>query len=61
MDFVVMLFGAVFGIMVILEFLFVLGIFVQRSVLFVTCLCLVGIQFRTNFSVQRELARCSSC
>ena len=61
MDFVVVLFGAIFGIMVIPEFLFVLGIFVHRSVLSVTCFYLVVIQFRTNFSIHRQLVRCSSC
>ena len=60
MDFVVMLFGAIFGILVILEFLFVLGIFVPHSVLLVTCFGLVVIQFRTSFSVHHQLARFSS-
>ena len=61
MDFVVVLFGAIFGIMIILEFLFVLGTFVHHSALFVTCFGLLVIQFRTNFSVHCQLARCSSC
>ena len=46
--------------MVILEFLFVLGIFVPHSVLLVTCFGLVVIQFRTSFSVHHQLARFSS-
>ena len=61
MDFVVVLFGAIFGIMVILEFLFVLGIFVHHSVLLVTCFGLVVIQFKTKAFVHCQLARCSSC
>ena len=46
--------------MVILEFLFVLGIFVPHSVLLVTCFGLVVIRFRKSFSVHHQLARCSS-